>query len=258
MQSENNQPLANLEVLFTPADYSTLSSRDLSNAVCVVFDILRATSSMVVALANGAAGIIPVASIADAVEWRRKTPNTLLAGERRGLRITAEQAGGVEFDLGNSPREFTPDRVKGRWIAMTTTNGTGAIRACAGAAEVLIGSFLNLDAMGGWIRRRSPERLLIVCGGTNEQAAFEDALAAGALCDLIGEGLRKGLLADSAQMAHQLYRLHQPDLAAAMQYSRNARRLLDHPDLRDDVACCLDRNRFDLVARAAGGRVVRA
>src|SRR4051812_10101171 len=132
-----------LEVLFTPADFATLGARNLSQTTCVVFDVLRATSSMVTALAHGAAAVIPVGEISEALARRRSDPEVLLAGERDGLRISGALAGGTEFDLGNSPREFTPDRVQGRQIAMTTTNGTRALRAAAGAMNVLIGSFLN-------------------------------------------------------------------------------------------------------------------
>jgi 2-phosphosulfolactate phosphatase len=132
-----------LEVLFTPADFSTLAGRNLSAATCVVLDVLRATTSMTTALANGAEAIIPVAEINEAIEIRRSRPDVLLAGERDGLRITKAQTGSIDFDLGNSPREFTAERVRGKTIVMTTTNGTRALRACAGANQVLIGSFLN-------------------------------------------------------------------------------------------------------------------
>src|SRR5579862_8630774 len=113
---------SNLEVLFTPAEFSALKPGDLTEAVCVVFDVLRATSSMMTALANGAVKIFPARAISDALDLRRAHPAALLAGERQGARILAAQSGGVDFDLGNSPREFTAERVAGREIIMTTTN----------------------------------------------------------------------------------------------------------------------------------------
>src|SRR5882762_9621943 len=100
-----------LEVLFTPAEYNALSQRDLGDTVCVVFDVLRATSTMVTALASGASAIIPVAEISEALAIRQKQPAVLLAGERDGMRIRAEQTGGTDFDLGNSPREYIRERV---------------------------------------------------------------------------------------------------------------------------------------------------
>src|SRR5437899_60286 len=122
-----------LEVLFAPAELSGLAERDLGQTVCVVFDVLRATSSMVMALSNGASAILPVEEIAHALSVRASDPKVLLAGERQGTRIEARLTGGIEFDLGNSPREFTSDKVRRKRIVMTTTNGTRALAACAGA-----------------------------------------------------------------------------------------------------------------------------
>src|SRR6478672_3408885 len=102
---------ATLDVLFTPADFSVLPKRDLSTSVCVVFDILRATTSMITALSNGATAILPVSEIPEAIALAKQHPGALLAGEREGLRIRAAQTSSVDFDLGNSPREFTADRV---------------------------------------------------------------------------------------------------------------------------------------------------
>src|SRR5436190_9727755 len=105
-----------LEVLFTPADFGALEQRNLSDTVCVVFDVFRATTSMVSALANGAAAIIPVAEIPGALAIKNKEPSVLLAGERDGVRIRASLTGGTDFDLGNSPREFTREKVSGKTI----------------------------------------------------------------------------------------------------------------------------------------------
>src|SRR3954464_3626464 len=103
--------LKRVEALFSPAEYSSLHSRDLSQTTCVVFDILRATTTMLTALANGAAEIVPVSEIPEALALRAKDPNILLAGERDGFRIGASQTGSIDFDFGNSPREFTPEKV---------------------------------------------------------------------------------------------------------------------------------------------------
>ena len=121
-----------LEVILSPAEFAGLRQRDLSQAVCVVFDILRATTSMITALANGAEAIIPVGEISEALALRQKNPSVLLAGERHGLRIRADLTGSIDFDLGNSPREFTVEKVSGKIIVMTTTNGTRALRAWFG------------------------------------------------------------------------------------------------------------------------------
>ena len=151
-----------LEVLFTPAEFALLPQRDLSETVCVVFDVLRATSSMVTALANGAEAILPLSDIQEALSVRQRDSAVLLAGERDGVRIEANVTGGVAFDLGNSPREFTKDRVAGKRIAMTTTNGTRALRSCAHAKTVLVASFLNLQATAHFLQELKPANLLVI------------------------------------------------------------------------------------------------
>ena len=135
-----------LEVILSPAELPALARRDLSNTTCVVFDVLRATSTFVTALQHGAQAIVPVSGIAEALALRQKQPDVLLGGERDGVKIRAAQTGGIDFDLGNSPREHTPEKVRGKTIVSTTTNGTRALRACAGAQTVLAVSFLNLTA----------------------------------------------------------------------------------------------------------------
>jgi 2-phosphosulfolactate phosphatase len=243
-----NSSQTSLEVLFAPAEFEALSQRDLSQTVCVVFDILRATSSMVTALGNGASAIIPVAEIPEALAIRRSQPDVLLAGERDGLRIHKELTGGTDFDLGNSPREFTANNVTGKSIAMTTTNGTKALRACSSAQQILVGSFLNLRQTADYLEKLRPSNLLLVCGGTFEQAAYEDILAAGALTALLWTHYLAGSLADSAFTARKLFLSERENLAAALGQSRNGKRLLSRPDLKDDVLFCAQRDAFPILA----------
>jgi 2-phosphosulfolactate phosphatase len=239
----------NLEVLFTPADFATLKQRDLRETVCVVLDVLRATSTMVTALGNGAVAIIPVEEIPEALALRQRQPELLLAGEREGLRIGAELTGGSVFDLGNSPREFTADKVRDRTIVMTTTNGTRAMRACANARVVLIGAFLNLGATMVRLKESAPANLILVCSGTFEQVAYEDVLCAGALCELAWGLYAGGLVSDSAFIARQLFQFREGNLQAAFSESRNGRRLLSRPELRDDVSFCAAVDSVPLVAQ---------
>lgn len=245
-----------IEVLFAPAEFRQLGERDLRGTVCVVFDVLRATSTMVTAMAHDAAGIVPVSEIEEAVRLRQSDRSLLLAGERKGMRIGGDLSGGVEFDFGNSPREFRRERIGKRTIVMTTTNGTRALRACAGAAAVVIGSFLNLNAVANWVERSEADNLLVVCSGTMEECAYEDSLGAGALCHRIWEAFKTGA-SDSAQMARQLYLGAQSDLLEALSTARNARRLLAHSELADDVAYCCQRDLFDVVPVMGSDGVVR-
>jgi 2-phosphosulfolactate phosphatase len=225
-----------IDVLMGPAEFERLSGRVLPGVVCVVFDVLRATSTAVTALVNGAEGILPVATVDEALAAWRGDPELLLAGERGGFRIGPEITGGREFDLGNSPREFGRDRVGGRRIAMTTTNGTRALRACAGAECVLAGSFLNLGAVASATLRAGAEKILLVCSGTGEATALEDALAAGAFCE---RWMGRGDFGDAAWLVWEAWNVAKADLLGAMGRAKNARRLRSIPELSPDVELCL-------------------
>jgi len=245
-----------IETILTPAELPALAQRDLRATACVVFDVLRATSTFVTALHHGAKAIIPVSEIAEALEIQKsearsqKPESILLGGERNGVRISAD---GVDFELGNSPREFTPEKVRGKTIVSTTTNGTRALRACVGAKIILASAFLNLSATAEFLRRMNFEHVLLVCAGTGKNCALEDLLGAGALCELLAADAPF----DSAQIAWRIYREAKADLAGAVRSSENARRLLGIPELRDDVAFCLQRDVFPLVARMEADGTIR-
>lgn len=241
-----------VEALFSPTEYAGLAGRDLSKTMCVVFDILRATTTMLTALANGAAGIVPVSEIAEAMALRRADAELLLAGERGGYRISAAQTGSVDFDLGNSPREFVAEKVRGKRIAITTTNGTRALRACVGARETHVGAFVNMTALGKRISAGTGD-VLIVCAGTAEEASLEDTLAAGALCEgLVGLKMR-----DSAEIALATYLHHKPNLIAAVSAARNGRKLLSIPELAEDVPVCFAMDKLKITARMDRSGVIR-
>lgn len=249
---------SSLDVLYAPAEFEAAAKRDLRHTTCVVLDVLRATTSMATALANGATAIVPVSEIPEALSAHGRYPGSILAGERDGLRIPASLAGGTDFHLGNSPREFTRENVSGKVIIMTTTNGTRALRACATAEQVLIGAFVNLEATANHLRRTRPDNLLVICGGTFEQMAYEDIIAAGAICEALWEQYSQGAVADSALAARRLFRVERDNLNEALSHSRNGRRLLSRPELADDVALCASPNKFPLVAALQpDGRVLR-
>ena len=244
-----------LEVLFAPAEFVALTQRDLRETSCIVFDALRATSTFVTALHNGAKAIIPVSKIFEALAIKKRRPDVLLGGERDGIRISAS---GIDFDLGNSPREYTQEKVRGKTIISTTTNGTRALRACANAQTVLTASFLNLTATAEFLRQNNFENILIVCAGTGENAALEDSLAAGMLCELLAREDIRPAFSDSAETALRAYAQAKSDLVATViRDSENARRLLAIPALHDDVAFCLQRDIFPLVAKMEADGIIR-
>ena len=202
-----------IEVALCPSEIARFSATDLSGATVVVFDVLRATSSMITGLGAGALEIFPVNSIEEARERKLKEPELLLAGERDGLPPEG-------FDLGNSPDEF--EKTTGRRVVMTTTNGTAAIRSMRQASEVLIGALINVDALADYLFRRQPEELLLVCAGTQEGFSLEDAVAAGALIVRLAEDDR---LSDSAILVRALYERVGDDLEDWMRQTKNGRAL---------------------------------
>jgi len=257
-----------LEVILSPAELPALAQRDLRDAACVVFDVLRATSTFVTALHHGARAIVPVSEIAEALALRQQQPGILLGGERDGVKIRAAQTGGTDFDLGNSPREYTPEKVRGKIIVSTTTNGTRALRAGAGAQTVLAAAFLNLTATARFLQQLKPASLVLVCAGTRENIAVEDVLAAGAMADLLlnplapprrRKGRSEGFSAtnDSVETAVASWRKAKSNLLAAAFGAENTQRLLANPELRDDVAFCLQRDKFPLIARMESGMISR-
>ena len=111
--------------------------------------------------------------------------------------------------------------------------------------------------MNAWLKKEMPASLLLVCAGTFEEAAYEDTLAAGAVCDAIWPIYSSGHFADSASIARNIYLQDKNDLLAAMQYSRNGKRLLSNPDLSDDVAFCLQTGQAIFCAELKNGSVQR-
>jgi 2-phosphosulfolactate phosphatase len=230
-----------IDAALTPADIALLPQRDLGETTCVVFDILRATTSMITALAHGAAEIHPVRTIEEALELRKQMPDAVLGGERNGERIEG-------FDVGNSPFEYTT--LAGRRIISTTTNGTVALRACDRARRVLVGALLNLGALRDEIARSHPERVLLVCAGTFEAFALEDAVAAG----LLASEFPDAELTDAARATVAAARLFPTPLDALLA-ARNGRALLAR-GWRDQVEWAAQLSRFGAIG-AMDGAVIR-
>jgi len=246
-----------VEAVLTPAELPALSRRDLSQVTCVVIDVLRATSSMLTALRNGAHEIHPVAEIAEALAIRERIPDALLAGERNGARILRNLTGSIDFDLGNSPRDFTASAVEGRPVIWTTTNGTRALRASAHAQHVFLGALINLRVTADLLEQVQPIHLIFVCAGTREEPAFEDIFTAGALIDLLMRRDTRLECKDSAHVALQTFRQSGDARAALIAGSLNARALLARPDLAPDVPICLEANTVPLTAEMDHAGVIR-
>ena len=224
------------DAAINPAEIAMLPQRDLSGTTCVVFDILRATSSMITGLAHGAEEIWPVQTIEQARELRVRMPDIVLGGERHGDPIEG-------FDVGNNPLEYA--KLRGRRIATTTTNGTVALRACDAAKRVLVGAILNLDALRAEIANE--ENVLLVCAGTFETLALEDAIAAGMLARLFPDAD----LSDAARMCVAAANNY-PTALDGLLAARNGRALAAR-GWREQIDWCAEVSRFSTIGIMSGG-----
>lgn len=220
---------------------------DLSDVTAVVLDVIRATSTIVEALANGARAIYPTASTEEAIRLASSLgrEDTLLCGERKGLKIEG-------FDLGNSPREFGSEVVKGKRLVMTTTNGTRAFGACAGADRILAASFLNLSAVAGALG--GTERIALVCAGREDRFSLDDAVCAGHLLRSVRD--RGGVeldLDDAGRAALELAGGYPPD--AAFLAGTAAGRALVEVGLEADLPFCAQLDRHALVPEMDDGMI---
>jgi 2-phosphosulfolactate phosphatase len=229
----------NIDVVLTPPEIDLLTGRALSGHTSVVFDVLRATSSMLTALDAGVQEILPASTMEEALELKAKWPDSLLCGERNGDRPDG-------FDLGNSPLEYQV--LKSKRLISTTTNGTVALRACDAADEVLLGALLNINTLVAYLQRSSPENLLIVCAGTFRECAMEDVIAAGMLC----ERLHDAKLKDSARVAVGTFRQHSEDLLGALRESRNGRALLAK-GRGPEIEYCAQNSLLSVIGAMKGG-----
>jgi 2-phosphosulfolactate phosphatase len=225
-----------IQVALCPSEIRRISATDLSEVTAVVFDVLRATSSIITGLASGVQAIMPVRTVEQACELKLKEPDLLLAGERDGLPPKG-------FDLGNSPEEF--EKARGRRIVMTTTNGTAAIESVKMASEVLIGALLNIDALANYLFTNRPRNLLLVCAGTGEEFSLEDAVAAGALVARLSDD---DGLSDSAIITRSLYEQVGDDLDEWLRQTQNGKHLRKIGK-EADIQWCARLSVFDLVGQ---------
>jgi 2-phosphosulfolactate phosphatase len=184
-----------VDVFFTPQE---VVPGDVAGRVVAVVDVLRASTSIAVALENGARAVIPLASSEDVVSRAKNLARSevKLAGERKSQQISG-------FDYGNSPLEFTRENVDGKTILMSTTNGTNAILAVQGARDVLIASYVNFSAVLSMLRAalRGGTDVAIVCAGQEKHFSLEDSACAGLFVQHITEKHTKAEINDAAQAA---------------------------------------------------------
>jgi 2-phosphosulfolactate phosphatase len=229
--------MPDLEICFSPVQWRTVPAEHLRASACAVIDVIRATSTIVTALAHGA-GVQAVASLDEAFALKAQHPGALLAGERGGQALPG-------FDLGNSPEDFTTERVQGRRVILTTTNGTQALAACHGARTVMTASFLNLQATATRLREIGPP-WIIVCAGWDGEFGVDDALVAGALAEALGQN----------HSMVSLYRSVRRDLEETLLGCAAGRELVKL-GLEKDISFCAQLNLFSIVPTLGADGVLR-
>jgi len=220
-----------VDVYFGPQE---VAPSDVANKVVAIIDVLRASTSIAAALANGARAVIPLASSEEVVSRAKSLARSevRLAGERKMLTIPG-------FDFGNSPLEFTKEAVEGKTILMSTTNGTAAVLAVQGARDVVIASYVNLSAALTMLRTalRGGTDVAIVCAGHERHYALEDAACAGLFVQHITSKHTKAETNDAAQTAMLINKKYGENLKRLFEASDHGRYLKEQ-GFEEDLAVC--------------------
>jgi 2-phosphosulfolactate phosphatase len=222
-----------LEVCFSPALYPEFRN---SESIVVVVDILRATSAIVTAFMNGVNKIIPVASLEEAKEYKE-----------RGYLVAAERDGIVRdfADFGNSPFNFNRGVIEGHDIVYSTTNGTQCIMVASESYRVVIGSYLNINALYEYLIRENRD-VVILCAGWKNRFNLEDSLFAGALAELLLHHNNFYTICDSAHASIDLWNLAKANLMEYIEKTAQRHRLKKN-NLDDVIAYCHGMNATNLV-----------
>ncbi|MDN5203445.1 2-phosphosulfolactate phosphatase [Fulvivirgaceae bacterium BMA10] len=232
--------MKNIDVCLSP---DLIHLYDLRDKTAVVVDILRATSCMTAGFANEVQHIVPFAKLEECKKMRDQ--GYLIAGERNGQKVDG-------FDLGNSPFDYMDQSVKGKSIAVTTTNGTLAISKSLDASKVVIASFLNKTAIANYLRGVEKD-IVVVCAGWKGKFNLEDTLFAGALVESLKDFARPSC--DAPMAAQALYNQAKDDLYDFLKDSSHAQRLQKF-NVTEDIKFCLQEDKFEVVPVLNGKEIV--
>ncbi len=220
-----------------------IHQHELQGKTVVVVDIFRATSCIVTGLANGVEAICPIEEVEEVKELGKK--GYLMAGEQGGIKVP-------EFDMGNSPFEYQSENIKGKKVAISTTNGSRAIIKSEGAHEIIVGAFLNRKSVAEYLLHLKGD-VLINCAGWKGIPNLEDTLFAGALIDECAEEMKT--VGDSVLMAHQLYVSNHENLYGIANKSSHAERLKSF-GMERDLEFCMTENEYQIVPRLVDGELI--
>ncbi len=223
-----------------------ISLFNVADHIVVIIDIFRATSSICYGIENGAEAIIPVAEVEECEAYRQTHPGHLVAAERDGKVVEG-------FDFGNSPFSYTTEKVAGKTIVLTTTNGTQALHLSRKAKKIVIGSFLNLTALCNWLKTQN-ENVLLVCAGWKNNFNLEDTLFAGAVVDQLKALDYK--LDDAAIAANDLYEAGKNDINEYLKKTSHSERL-KKLGIEKDIEFCLQIDIATAIPVLDGERLVK-
>lgn len=231
-----------IDACFSPFLYPVYADEE---SIVVIIDILRATSAICTAFEYGAEKIIPVATVEEADKYKKE--GYLTGAERDAIKLDG-------FDFGNSPFHYKGDHVKGKTIVLTTTNGTQAIEAARNAYQVVIGSFLNIDALCDWLitQKRS---VLLLCSGWKNKFNLEDALFAGAVTEKLSIPAGNYQLGDACLALKFLYEVAQKNPYRFLHQSSHKERLA-RLQLKDDIRYCLTPNQTKIIPVLKDGALI--
>ncbi|HEU4551652.1 MAG TPA: 2-phosphosulfolactate phosphatase [Chitinophaga sp.] len=232
-----------LEVCLSPA---LLHLYDVKNSIVVIIDVLRATSTICTALYNGAAKIIPVASVEECVHIGRQL-GAITAGERDG-----KIAPGLEY--GNSPFEYPRDFIAGKTLVLTTTNGTKLLHMAKDAIQIITGSFPNISAVCDYLAAQG-QNVILGCAAWKDRINMEDTLFAGAVVSRIQQHFNVNC--DSALAAFTLYQAARHDLFGYMRQASHFQRLSRY-GLEKDIRYCLTPDSANVLPLLKNGELVAA
>lgn len=238
-----NRPI--VETCMSPA---LLHLFDTKETNVVIIDIFRATSTITTAIFNGAAKVVPVAEVKACIDLKNEHPDYITAGERDG-----KVAPGLEY--GNSPFEYPQAFIANKTLALTTTNGTKLLHMVKDANEILIGSFLNIQALVDYLVQDG-KKVLLACAAWKDRVNMEDTLFAGAAAHLLSEHF--DVMCDSTRMAQELYlkSLQEASLLEFLKDSNHYRRLSGF-GLEQDMAFCTTLNACPVVPYYNGSSIIK-
>lgn len=222
-----------VEVCFSPALYPLYHDPE---AIVVVVDVFRATTTMAAAFSQGVRTIRPVATVEEAQAYKAK--GWLVGAERNVKRCDFA-------DFGNSPFDYTPDKVAGQDIVFTTTNGTRAITIARSAYRVVTGAFVNLGAVARYCIERKRD-VIVLCSGWQDKVNVEDTLFGGALAALLSDTENYELASDAARIARDMWTSNRENLLAYLEPTDHVARLKAH-HLEDAIPYCLQLSIIDKV-----------